>query len=685
MDDLLNFETSFAEDGDSDNDLLASDDENQPLSTGAPSANIPTMAQHQKLPSDAHNSYSLYNDAQKRQEKLEKLRQKKFEDEFAKGNFQPNLTSSAKKRSKSVSTPNSSTTSAATTPNPTPKVTNATFHRMYSHSKTMNHRKEERAKQLQEEEAQNCTFKPKNFTSPSRRSSFSGEIGETIQTGSVFERQYEYSKVIEKKKEELAKSIQEKECTFKPDIEKTSPTKNGGPITTRRSSVEATVKRLYDPEKFKLAEKERLKRQKELELSEATFSPNVNRTNMTNITGGTTESVTTSSAPPSESGDGEETTLPHPGGPPPNKAKSTEACLRLYQKANIEGSKREKWIEEQKDKKVKERCTFSPNISGSARKAKRGSARGSITGSEKTVFERLQRNDFKVFHNERDENLTFKPKILEKKIKDGEGELAKLVAMPLDERFDRLYKEGKERIEKKNMLPKDEQAAINRRKEQEELRECTFKPKTTWKQVFGMGAFDDDDSYDYGHESSFMANGEGGFEFVDKKDDFDDEFDEEIGQGEDEDEVLGSVDQANVQAQEALGEVNDILGEITIDNESMGVQHDVEVLQVERQDSEHSDEGSEHNIWEDNQEGGGEEEEVEIEVEQEEDEEDEEDNHDHEIEIDIDHTEFDDTESDPTLVPQHVLPPAPKEIDPVSVEPPIPPATDEEVHDNPFL
>lgn len=121
MDDLLNFETSFAEDGDSDNDLLASDDENQPLSTGAPSANIPTMAQHQKLPSDAHNSYSsqahiltsspdappnqrfsflpekkqnktrtnsLYNDAQKRQEKLEKLRQKKFEDEFAKSNFQ---------------------------------------------------------------------------------------------------------------------------------------------------------------------------------------------------------------------------------------------------------------------------------------------------------------------------------------------------------------------------------------------------------------------------------------------------------------------------------------------------------------------------------------------------------------------------------------------------------------------
>lgn len=68
----------------------------------------------------------------------------------------------------------------------------------------MNHRKEERAKQLQEEEAQNCTFKPKNFTSPSRRSSFSGGIGETIQTGSVFERQYEYSKVIEKKKEEVS-------------------------------------------------------------------------------------------------------------------------------------------------------------------------------------------------------------------------------------------------------------------------------------------------------------------------------------------------------------------------------------------------------------------------------------------------------------------------------------------------
>ena len=68
-------------------------------------------------------------------------------------------------------------------------------------------------------------------------------------------------------------------------------------------------------------------------------------------------------------------------------------------------------------------------------------------------------------------------------------------------RFDRLYKEGKTKVEKKNMLPKDEMAALKRKIEQEELRECTFKPKTTWKKVFGAGAFEDDDSYDAGMNS----------------------------------------------------------------------------------------------------------------------------------------------------------------------------------------
>eukprot|EP00519_Triparma_laevis_P013042 CAMPEP_0182508234 /NCGR_PEP_ID=MMETSP1321-20130603/24616_1 /TAXON_ID=91990 /ORGANISM="Bolidomonas sp., Strain RCC1657" /LENGTH=695 /DNA_ID=CAMNT_0024714277 /DNA_START=22 /DNA_END=2106 /DNA_ORIENTATION=+ len=695
MDDLLNFETSFTGENDSDDDLLTSDNENDRT---APSSNIPpTAPQHQK-PVSGHDSYSsgadiltsspdapppaqrfsflsekkasktrtnsLYQDAQKRQEKLEKLRQKKFEDEYGKGNFQPNLTSSAKKRSKSVAALTAemnSSTSTSATDDKAPKATNAAFDRMYSRSKTMDHKKRERVKQLQEEEAQDCTFKPKIYSSPGRKSSISGGVVETIRTGSVFDRQFEYSKAIEKKKEELAKSIQERECTFKPDIARTSPTKSTGPITTRKSSVEATVKRLYDPEKFKLAEIERLKRQKELELSEATFAPNVNKD--INITGGTTTTTTTSttsSAPPSESGEGDA---------PPATTKGTEACLRLYQKASVEGSKREKWIEEQKQKKVDEQCgvgakAFSPNVSASARKAKSG--RSSLTGSEKSVFERLQRNDFKVFHVEKDENLTFKPKILEKKIKDGEGELAKLVAMPLNERFDRLYKEGKERVEKKNMLPKDEQAAVRRRQEQEELRECTFKPKTTWKAVFGMNAFEDDDSYNYGNESSFMDNGEGGFEFVDNRGDFvDDDFDEVIGQGEDE--VLGTVDQANVQAQEALGElgeVNDILGEMTIDNESMGVQHHVEALQVQRQDSEGSvdddDDESEHNIWE-----GHHDQDHDLET--------------YDVDIDVNHTEFD-TDFDSTPVSVSLPPNPAKEIEPV-IEPPKPPATDEEVHD----
>ena len=75
-------------------------------------------------------------------------------------------------------------------------------------------------------------------------------------------------------------------------------------------------------------------------------------------------------------------------------------------------------------------------------------------------------------------------------MKGDDSEVAALMAMSLDERFDRLYKEGKERVEKKNMLPKDEMAALRRKLENEELKNCTFRPKTTWKKVFGVGAFE---------------------------------------------------------------------------------------------------------------------------------------------------------------------------------------------------
>ena len=74
---------------------------------------------------------------------------------------------------------------------------------------------------MEQIEAKEHTFKPKIYTSPNRKLTTGGVMESSIVgRDDVFKRVYDQAKVIEKKKEELARSIQEKECTFSPNLEK---------------------------------------------------------------------------------------------------------------------------------------------------------------------------------------------------------------------------------------------------------------------------------------------------------------------------------------------------------------------------------------------------------------------------------------------------------------------------------
>lgn len=135
--------------------------------------------------------------------------------------------------------------------------------------------------------------------------------------------------------------------------------------------------------------------------------PNVNKI-AKGVTGGVT--ITTSSTSKDEGGD---------AAPEAVKPKSDNACRRLYEKASVDRNMKESWRKEEQDKKVSQTCTFSPDVSGSIRRAKKaGGGRAPPAGdSKQSVFERLQRKNFITYERERDENLTFKPKILEKKVR----------------------------------------------------------------------------------------------------------------------------------------------------------------------------------------------------------------------------------------------------------------------------
>lgn len=314
--------------------------------------------------------------------------------------------------------------------------------------------------------------------------------------------------------------------------------------------------RLYNLKHLEEVAKRKEQLKIEYETKDCTYHPKVAKPNKDVTYGVTTTSLSLNLDHSAEYTGSHDDMVPHPDEPPPaapnSGSKQESACLRLYDKASSQNKQFEAWREDAKTRNLTE-CTFSPNLSESAKKVHNKLG----LRVAKNVFERLQQKEKKIFYREEDPNLTFKPKILEKTIVDPDSELAALTHMPLEERFDRLYQQGVERIEKKRMLPKDEEAALRKKLEDKELKQCTFKPRTTWKKVFGHSV----QSYDGDME------GIESFEFTENTDDLDfgdeEDFEEERGDGESEE---GLEEEVEGEGEEEEGEVTtgltDILGEM---------------------------------------------------------------------------------------------------------------------------
>lgn len=379
------------------------------------------------------------------------------------------------------------------------------FDRMYERSKLMKARKDDQIRKQHELESNTNTFKPRIYTSPGHRKN----LGTTETSGSVFDRLDHSAEVTRQKKKEYARELTEQQCSFSPNLSK--PTGRVGGVnnsltlfhkdsTTQHSSSKVNVKevtsRLYNPTHLKEVARRKKELKLEYETKECTYQPNLSPVksarerdagvtlfmdttvnsdaatvatdDLTENQGSAKKSVTSSNKNSATLGDTRN-----------DKKKSEAACLRLYQKANATSQKFAKWRKDEADRKVERECTFAPKLTSSSKKA----ALKKITANG-DVFQRLQQRKEKKVASAEDANLTFIPKILKKAVKPG-SELETLTKMPLDKRFDRLYQQGVEKIERKRMLPKDEEEVLRNREEEEELKECTFRPKTTWKQVFG--------------------------------------------------------------------------------------------------------------------------------------------------------------------------------------------------------
>lgn len=115
------------------------------------------------------------------------------------------------------------------------------------------------------------------------------------------------------------------------------------------------------------------------------------------------------------------------------------------------------------------------------------------------------------------------------------------------------------------MLPKDETAALKRRLENEELKNCTFRPKTTWKKVFGVGAFEDGGSFgvDGGIDSTFIDDSGDGFVF-DDNDGQGNLIQDGASKSKSQEAWVGEREGEGDEGSSTIGEVTNILGEVNL-------------------------------------------------------------------------------------------------------------------------
>ena len=576
-------------DGQNEENLLTDD----PPSTNEPStpSNIVTWPQNIKRGNDGQLSSnkksspvrtkSLYNDAKRRQQRLDEKRIEQARMETA-GMFKPNLMTSGKKKGRAEmlewSLNGNSPMSPAQQPDtPEAKSTIGTtvqsknkaspHQRMFDRSRQINMKKEERIRKQFEIEAAINTFKPTIYTSPGANK---GKLV-TETSGSVFDRLDRRAEKIRKKKEDLARELTAQQCSFSPNVNKKVGNHGVGSRrlslkddkehhTPSKVNTKELTSRLYNPKHLEETAKRKEQLKIEYETKECTYQPKIMKPGHDVTYGVTTTTLSLNSPPATRSHDDTKTTPTTTAVVSP--VRQEEACLRLYDKANSQNKQFEAWREEAKVKNLTE-CTFAPNLSDSTRKVQ-----GKLgLRAAKDVFERLTQKEKKVFLRAKDPNLTFTPKINEKKLIDPDSELAALTQMPLGERFDRLYQQGVDRIEKKRLLPKDESKAIKKKLEDEELKNCTFKPKTTWKKVFGQNM---------GSYNEIEMNEAGSFEFSDNDNDMEfhvgeeDEWEEEEvevpdeseGEGEEEGGEEGEGEGGEEEVGEMTAGLVDILGEM---------------------------------------------------------------------------------------------------------------------------
>ena len=204
---------------------------------------------------------NLYNDNKIRAEKLNRKRQE-LRDKESKGMFQPTSAHKNKKASQPNSNtsleldglPSASTPLTATTPQPS-DPTNNCHNRLYKSAVLSDTKKEQNRQSSAAAALLVHTFKPQIFT---RDSPINKKVNKVRQSGgkSVVERLWERDEIIKKKKEELRKAEQARECSFRPRMETVDGGGGGGGggedglVMAHRSRTESTlnaVGRLYNP------------------------------------------------------------------------------------------------------------------------------------------------------------------------------------------------------------------------------------------------------------------------------------------------------------------------------------------------------------------------------------------------------------------------------------------------------
>jgi len=249
----------------------------------------------------------------------------------------------------------------------------------------------------------------------------------------------------------------EEECTFTPEISKTSRTLSEG------SEEMGLVTRLYDRGvvQKKEQEKKRMEMKDQMELKDCTFAPSLKSQSRSASRGRSEGSVC----------EGETVTI--------NSGSDQQIQLRLAEYEEIRQVKMEALRKEIEEKEAQE-LRFAPDLSLTQTSYQPKDTRS----TDEKIYERLHRlkkstqreEAIKALKEEQDKELTFKPHLparaasatRARSTSPENGERSASAGRAQQSAFDRLYREG--------VRDSKEFAARLKEQQDQELKECTFKP-----------------------------------------------------------------------------------------------------------------------------------------------------------------------------------------------------------------